>query len=96
MDRRDFMCGITATSGAAVSLSTSSAAKETRSITYTVQGFTCVTCAVGLEVMLRQQKGVVRANASYPERTVAIGFDETLISEKALKGFIVQCGFSVA
>ena len=31
-------------------------AKENRSVTYRVKGFTCVTCAVGLEVMLRQQK----------------------------------------
>ena len=68
---------------------------ENQSVSYKVTGFTCVTCAVGLEVMLRQQKGVVRASASYPEKKVAIGFDNGLTSEKALKGFIAECGFTV-
>jgi hypothetical protein len=50
---------------------------------------------VGLEVMLRQQKGVTRANASYQENKVVIGFDADLTSEKSLKDFIAGCGFSV-
>jgi hypothetical protein len=58
------------------------------------QGFTCVTCAVGLKVMLRGLKGVTRAKASYPQANVAIGFDANLTSEKALKDFIANCGFS--
>ena len=69
--------------------------RETRSITYEVKGFSCITCATGLEVMLRQQKGVARANASYPEGRVVIGFDEALVSEDKLKSFIVECGFRV-
>jgi copper chaperone CopZ len=96
MHRRDFICRVTAAGTAGASLASAAQARENQSVTYKVKGFTCVTCAVGLEVMLRQQKGVTRANASYPERTVAIGFDKNLTSEKALKGFIVECGFSVA
>jgi hypothetical protein len=46
--------------------------------------------------MLRGLKGVTRANASYPDRKVAIGFDGNLTSEKALKELIATCGFSVA
>jgi len=55
-----------------------------------------VTCAVGLEVMLRGLKGVTRANASYPEARVVIGFDSNLTTEKALKDFVASCGFLVA
>ena len=80
---------------AGASLAGPAEAKENRSVTYGVKGFTCVTCAVGLEVMLRQQKGVTRANASYRENKVVIGF-ANLTTEKALKDFIAGCGFSVA
>jgi copper chaperone CopZ len=96
MHRRDFICQVTAASTASASLSSAAQAKENRSVTYKVQGFTCVTCAVGLEVMLRREKGVTRADASYKENKVVIGFDADLTSEKALKSFIVECGFSVA
>lgn len=83
--------------GTAAGLTLAEAAplKENKSVTYKVKGFTCVTCAVGLEVMLRALKGVTRAKASYPEANVAIGFDANLTSEKALKDFIANCGFSV-
>jgi len=70
--------------------------KENQSVAYEVKGFTCITCATGLEVMLRQQNGVVRATASYPEAKVLIGFDRNHISEEAIKEFIAGCGFTVA
>jgi anaerobic selenocysteine-containing dehydrogenase len=69
MDRRNFICKVGGVGAA--SLSAAAAApkqKEDRSVVYKVNGFTCVTCAVGLEVMLRGTPGVTRANASYPER----------------------------
>ena len=94
MDRRRFIGSISAAGGATLNAAISSP-KETESVTYAIEGFTCVTCAVGLEVMLRGQKGVTRVQASYPERTVVIGFDGTVTSSKVLKGFIAHCGFSV-
>ena len=89
MDRRRFLCQITAATaaGAAASLELASVAVprqpgdttrpggKTRSVTYHVKGFTCITCAVGLEVMLRGLNGVTRAGASYPANNVVIGFD---------------------
>jgi copper chaperone CopZ len=97
MNRRNFICQVTASSATAgISVASAAAAKENRSVVYRVNGFTCVTCAVGVEVMLRGLKGVTRANASYPEKKVAIGFDRDLTSEKTLKEFIAACGFSVA
>lgn len=96
MDRRNFICRITTGTAAGLTLAEAAPPMETRSVTYKVKGFTCVTCAVGLEVMLRGLKGVTRANASYPEANVKIGFDGNLTSEKALRDFIATCGFSVA
>ena len=69
---------------------------ENQTVHYKVKGFTCVTCATGLEMMMMQQPGVARAQASYPHGTVVVGFDENLISEPALREFIAGCGFSVA
>jgi copper chaperone CopZ len=81
--------------GAAGGLATLEAvdAGEARTISYRVKGFTCITCAVGLETLLRQQKGVVWAKASYPDATAIIRFKPSLVSESRLKQFIAEMGF---
>jgi Cu+-exporting ATPase len=96
MDRRNFICQVGGVGAASLSVTAAAAAKEDQSVIYKVNGFTCITCAVGLEVMLRGTSGVTRANASYPERKVAIGFDSHMTSEKQLREFIASCGFSVS
>lgn len=92
MFRRSFIRRITFAGAAGLAIA---AAGQTRTVTYQVKGFTCVTCAVGLETLLRRQKGIARAEASYPSGIVRIDFDPALLTEKALKGFISEMGFSV-
>jgi len=92
MDRRRFLTRLTAAS-AAVSLDVGCGGHATRRAVYQVQGFTCVTCAVGLEVMLRGVRGVAEASANYAERSVAVAFDDQVIGEDAVKQFIGSCGF---
>jgi anaerobic selenocysteine-containing dehydrogenase len=105
MDRRKFLNGVMGgMAGAAAGIGLAKVnfplhevtPKETKSVVYEVKGFSCITCATGLEVMLREQAGVVRASASYSDTRVMIGFDERVISEDKLKEFIVSCGFTVA
>jgi Cu+-exporting ATPase len=97
MDRRNFIRVTTATTTAAgLGVASAAAPKESKSVQYKINGFTCITCAVGLEVMLKGMKGVTRVTASYPENSVTIGFDEHVTTEKTLKEFISVCGFSVA
>jgi len=98
MERRRFLCRLTAAAAASLELGCGerAAMRGTRRVTYQVQGFTCITCAVGLEVMLRGLRGVAEATASYVENSVAIAFDEQMTTEDALKQFISVCGFSVA
>ncbi len=60
MDRRQFLCGVTTAAAA------TAAPRVKRKLTYDVKGFTCVTCAIGLETMLRSLRGVTGARASYP------------------------------
>ena len=66
--------------------------KET--VTYGVTGYTCITCAVGLETLLRQEKGVAWAKASYPDANVVIKFDPKEVTQDALKTYIASMGLN--
>jgi len=111
MDRTKVSTGITSAAGATAGLTSSlgaaetpkaapqksaHGAKETRFVSWQVKGFYCVTCAVGLETMLKGTKGVTRATAEWPSGHVTIGFDEREVGEKTLRDFIAKCGFTVA
>lgn len=105
MNRRNFLnramgatfgLGLAGAGATAIDKLVHTGPKENQSVSYKVKGFTCVTCATGLEVMLMQQAGVARAHASYPAATVSIGFDQNVISAPALREFIEGCGFSVS
>jgi copper chaperone CopZ len=83
-----------ATSGL-VAIAPAIAGSNTRAVTYRIEGFTCVTCAVGLDTMLKDLKGIVRSKSSYADRTSVIEFNPDLTSEPAIKGFISEIGFAV-
>jgi Cu+-exporting ATPase len=95
MDRRKFLCNVTA-AGAGAGMTASAAPQEGAAVNWDVKGFTCITCAVGLEVMLKGLKGVARVKATYPDNKVSIGYDPQQVTEKTLREFIVKCGFRVA
>lgn len=64
-------------------------------VSYRVYGFSCVTCATGLDTMLSKEKGIVSSSSTYPEGIATIGFDPEHISEKQIKDFITTLGFTV-
>jgi copper chaperone CopZ len=66
-----------------------------KTVKWRVRGFTCVTCAVGLETLLRREKGVVAADATYPEGMVTIQYHAAIVSEAALRSTIAEMGFTV-
>lgn len=92
MIRRRFIQLVTLGTG---SLATIGAIKATEknTVTYRITGFTCITCAVGLEVMLRHEKGVASVRASYPEANVTITFHPGEVTEESLKTYIASMGF---
>ena len=97
--RRKFFSRATAAAGATVGSGLEAADKRprtTRTVHYKVTGFTCITCAVGLETMLRGMPGVTAVKATYPAGEVTIGFDEHAIAEATLREFIATCGFATA
>jgi copper chaperone CopZ len=95
MIRRRFIELITLGTGSLAALGAMEAmeanAKET--VTYHVTGYTCITCAVGLESLLRQEKGVAWAKASYPDANVVIKFDPKEVTQDSLKTYIASMGF---
>ena len=95
MFRRHFMQRITWASAGAFAGAQTLRATEKKTVTYHIKGFSCITCAVGLETMLRQHKGILRAEASYPKANVLIEFDPAVVTEKSLQKCIGEMGFAV-
>jgi len=93
MQRRRFVQMMTLAGAGTIAAMEAARVVPTTTISYRVKGFTCVTCAVGLETMLREQKGVKWVKASYPEALVVIKYDSSSINESALRGYISELGF---
>lgn len=99
MRRRSFIQTL-AGSGAGVALlklgTPQNKLAENASVAWTVKGFTCVTCAVGLQTILEKHEGIVRVRAEYPSGKVDIGFDSKAIEVGEIKRLIEETGFTVA
>jgi Cu+-exporting ATPase len=98
MHRRSFIRTLAGT-GAGVALLKlgASEARSTgnASVKWTVKGFTCVTCAVGLQTILERQAGIAWVKAEYPSGKVEIGFDSKTLAPAKIKQLIEQAGFRV-
>jgi len=94
MFRRHFMQRITLAGAGAFAGAQTVRATENKTVTYRIKGFSCITCAVGLETMLRQHEGILRAEASYPKANVLIEFDPAVVTEKSLQQYIEEIGFT--
>lgn len=69
-------------------------ASKNQTITYQITGFSCVTCAVGLDVMLRRNKGVLRSQSNYPAAITTVEFEPAIITNDAIKSLIAEMGFT--
>ena len=95
MFRRNFMQRITL-AGAGISVASAATAqvRENKTVTYHVKGFSCPTCAVGLDTLLRRQTGVLQSKSTYPGAITVIQIDPHLVTETSLKAFIAELGFT--
>ncbi len=94
MVRRDFIQRTLAGAASLAPLGAAETGKNQR-LVYRVTGFTCITCAVGLETLLGRQKGVAHVEAGYPSGMVKVEFDPALLSDKSLRELIGEMGFRV-
>jgi copper chaperone CopZ len=92
MIRRKFL-GMMTLAGAGVVAMEGMDLAEQKTVTFRIAGFTCITCAVGLETLLEKERGVIRVKASYPESKAAITYHPKLTSEASLVSFIEEAGF---
>ena len=94
MQRRRFVQMMTLASAGTLAAIEAARIGETRTASWHVKGFTCVTCAVGLETMLQQQKGVKWVKATYPQALVTIKYDPRSVTDAQLRGLITDLGFT--
>jgi Cu+-exporting ATPase len=70
-------------------------AAATQTVIYQVKGFTCITCATGLDTLLSREKGVASSQSTYPEGKVTVAFDPKQTSEQVIVALINDLGFTV-
>lgn len=90
MERRKFIQRVTYGVGAMGV----AAAKTMKTLTWRIDGFSCATCAVGLDTMLKDKKGIVRSKSSYSDRTAVIEYNPELVNETEIRAFIQELGFT--
>jgi len=95
MFRRRFLQLVTMASVGTLAPLESVSAGTSKTVIYFVKGFSCITCATGLDTMLGQQKGIASSKSTYPQGKVTVGFDPRQISEQAIIAFITDLGFTV-
>ncbi len=95
MFRRQFVQLITFAGAGSLAAIAGAESTETAGVIYHVKGFSCVTCAVGLDAMLQKQKGVKWSQSTYPQGVVTIKFDPKRITDAELRTFIGNMGFAV-
>ena len=95
MFRRRFLQLVTMASVGGLAPLEAVSAAATRTVIYQVKGFTCITCATGLDTLLGRQKGVASSKSTYPEGKVTVAFDPKQTSEQVIVAFISELGFTV-
>lgn len=95
MFRRRFLQFL-AVSGAGALAFEAKGTATARTVIFQVKGFSCITCAVGLDTLLDKQRGILTSKSTYPEGKVTVKFDPESIEEKTIEDFIAGMGFTVA
>lgn len=94
MRRRRFLQFVPLATALGLAPLTAAAKGRSEVVIYRVTGFSCITCATGLDTMLCQQKGIASSKSTYPEGIAKITFDPDQISKKQITAFIEELGFT--
>ena len=95
MFRRSFLQFVTmaGVSGLAPLAAVAASAGET--VSWRVKGFSCITCATGLDTLLSREKGIISSRSTYPEGRVTVRFHQDQTTRPAIMAFIAELGFTV-
>lgn len=95
MYRRQFIQLVALSGASALAPLEAIAAGSHTTVILQVKGFTCITCAVGLDTLLGKEKGIISSRSTYPEGKVTVVYDPTLCTIDSIRKFVVEMGFSV-
>lgn len=93
MMRRHFIHLLTLAGAGSFDAVSTAAKSQQLTTVYRVSGFSCITCAIGLDVMMERQKGVVWSKSSYQEAQTTIHYHLDLVDDQALRNAIADMGF---
>jgi mercuric ion transport protein len=66
-----------------------------KTVTFSVSGMTCASCARGLEASFRNLAGVKEAKVDYDAKRATISYDPAKQSEQALRKLVTDAGYSI-
>lgn len=66
-----------------------------QTITFTIAGMHCASCAIRNERSLRKKKGVSQASVNLATHSATIEFDSSLVSKESLYDAVVKNGYKV-
>jgi Cu+-exporting ATPase len=95
MIRRQFLQLVALSSAASLAPLDALAGTDHTTVVYRVKGFTCITCAVGLDTLLRREKGIISSESTYPEGKVTVSYDSKVRNEDSICALIADMGFTV-
>jgi copper chaperone CopZ len=95
MIRRKFLQLVALSGAGALAPLETMASASARTLVFQVKGFTCITCAVGLDTMLGRTKGVVSSKSTYPEGKVTVRCNPDSATENSIRSVITDAGFTI-
>jgi copper chaperone CopZ len=95
MIRRKFLQFAALSTAAGVGALEALAGTDHTTVVFSVKGFSCITCAIGLDTLLAKEKGVFSSDSTYPEGKVTVKFNPKVCSEHSIRARIAEMGFTV-
>lgn len=62
---------------------------------YSVQGMDCGSCALSIEMLLKNQAGVKSAKVSFENKEADIEFDDAAFNFKEVEKIVKQMGYTI-
>lgn len=94
--RRQFLERVAKAGAAGLVALEAGCSREQKTVTFMVRGFTCITCATGLETLLGRERGVISVVASYAQGKACVVFDPSRTTVQAMESSMREMGFQPA
>ena len=62
---------------------------------FPVTGLSCASCAISVESMLKEQKGVTSASVNYANSSAQVEFEPAIVQSEDLKAIIQSIGYDL-